>query len=244
MNVDDLDSGKDLCADKLITFIEPGARAEDFSQKCPICGKGQPYSTLYPNYICVDCISKVTDKNGEQVLIESWMEMYIILDRITLDETNYDYRDNEGYVLVFDPEDEDNWITSIPKFALMAMKIDAKEFMKKYEIDIVDAGLQVNGDFQLWWEPFELYIGGVLCSVHKAIFGGFVVLPVLDKSSHVRHCTDYCILRLGSEFCLGNMCTVQTDPKFYFEDAMPSGAVRLFKELGWEIYKNFNKEEI
>lgn len=36
----------------------------EFKQYCPICEKVVENNQRHPNYICVDCTAKVTDKNG------------------------------------------------------------------------------------------------------------------------------------------------------------------------------------
>jgi hypothetical protein len=120
------------------------------------------------------------------------------------------------------------------------LKIDAEQFYKNYETEVVSAYLHINSEIQLAWEPIELYINNVLCIAIEAIYGGFVVLPVVDKAARDYYCTEYCILRFGHGICLGNACTVQTEPEIYFKDAMPSSIIWLIKEeLGIDIEKNY-----
>jgi hypothetical protein len=47
-----------------MTFFSPGARADDVSQNCPICGTGQPADPRYPNYLCSDCVARAVDEGG------------------------------------------------------------------------------------------------------------------------------------------------------------------------------------
>ena len=51
-----------------MTFFEPGASAEDVSQRCPVCGKGQPASPRYPRYLCAGCVAQATDAGGRPLV--------------------------------------------------------------------------------------------------------------------------------------------------------------------------------
>lgn len=47
-----------------MTYYCPGAKADDVSQPCPICGAGQPADPRYPNYLCSECVAAAVDENG------------------------------------------------------------------------------------------------------------------------------------------------------------------------------------
>lgn len=47
-----------------LTFFQPGAKPDDPSQECPICGNGVPVSPRYPDYVCAECYASATDKHG------------------------------------------------------------------------------------------------------------------------------------------------------------------------------------
>jgi hypothetical protein len=50
-----------------MTFFSPGAKADDVSQSCPICGGGQPQDPRYPNYVCSDCVGRAVDEEGRRL---------------------------------------------------------------------------------------------------------------------------------------------------------------------------------
>lgn len=52
----------------MLTFLQPDATESDTSQKCPICGAGQPASPRYPDYVCADCVSTAVDELGRELV--------------------------------------------------------------------------------------------------------------------------------------------------------------------------------
>lgn len=50
-----------------MTFFQPGAEPDDHSQKCPICGAGQPASARFPRYVCEECVEIARDAEGRRV---------------------------------------------------------------------------------------------------------------------------------------------------------------------------------